>query len=151
MIKLKHLESALSQVDTFDPELADYSDFPHVVVYCAQMDRSAVLEQYPSTPHLAACMVHTAEERFEDIEGTHCPHSHPAHPTSTTAGKTVADLGCGTCMLSIAAAIVGAGSVLGVDIDPNALEIAAANVEGFEASPLLQYSTQGSHGCGAVA
>lgn len=28
MIKLKHLESALSQVDTFDPELADYSDCP---------------------------------------------------------------------------------------------------------------------------
>lgn len=80
-------------------------------------------------------MVHTAEERFEDIEGTHTPLSATILPTSNTAGKAVADLGCGTCMLSISAAIVGASSVLGVDVDPNALEIAAANVEGFEASP----------------
>ena len=91
-----------------------------------------MLEQYPSTPHLAACMIHTAEERFHDIEGRYrhacseilsrktlsasCPTDLDRVSFAlsimgvllTRSGKAVADLGCGTCMLSIAAAIMGA-------------------------------------------
>ena len=43
-------------------------------------------------------------------------------------GRAVLDLGCGPGVLSIAAALAGAGAVLGVDVDPDALETAAANV-----------------------
>ena len=38
------------------------------------------------------------------------------------------DLGGGTCMLSTAAKILGAGYVCGVDVDGDALEIAQRNV-----------------------
>lgn len=44
-------------------------------------------------------------------------------------GKTVLDVGTGSGILSIAAAALGAGSVLGVDIDPIACEVAKENVE----------------------
>ncbi len=43
-------------------------------------------------------------------------------------GVTVLDLGCGSGILSIAAAKLGAGSVLALDIDPFAVDAAGANV-----------------------
>lgn len=42
-------------------------------------------------------------------------------------GQSVIDYGCGSGILAIAAARLGAGSVTGVDIDPQALASAAAN------------------------
>lgn len=63
-----------------------------------------------TSAHLAARMVYTAEFEFGDIEG-----------------RTVLDLGCGTGMLGIAACMLDAGSVVGVDVDPGALAIAAEN------------------------
>jgi putative methylase len=42
-------------------------------------------------------------------------------------GKTVCDLGCGTGILAIGASILGAASVKGIDIDPEAVEIARRN------------------------
>ena len=44
-------------------------------------------------------------------------------------GQTVADLGCGSGILSIAAARLGARRVLAVDIDAQAVESARQNVE----------------------
>lgn len=41
----------------------------------------------------------------------------------------VLDIGCGSGILSIAAALLGAEDVLGVDIDPVAVEVAAENIE----------------------
>ncbi len=41
----------------------------------------------------------------------------------------VLDVGCGSGILSIAAARLGAGSVVGLDVDPIAVEATAANVE----------------------
>ncbi len=43
------------------------------------------------------------------------------------AGARVLDVGCGSGILAIAAARLGAGSVLGVDIDPIAIEATIAN------------------------
>ncbi|MDR0673687.1 MAG: 50S ribosomal protein L11 methyltransferase [Zoogloeaceae bacterium] len=43
------------------------------------------------------------------------------------AGKTVLDYGCGSGILAIAAARLGAARVTGVDIDPHALDAAAKN------------------------
>jgi len=43
------------------------------------------------------------------------------------AGKDVCDLGCGTGILSIGAALLGAAHVVGIDSDEKALEIARRN------------------------
>ena len=43
--------------------------------------------------------------------------------------NTVLDVGCGSGILSIAAALLGADDVLGVDIDPVAVEVAKENVK----------------------
>ncbi len=44
-------------------------------------------------------------------------------------GDSVLDYGCGTGILAIAAKLVGAGAVLGTDIDPLAVEASEANAE----------------------
>lgn len=50
------------------------------------------------------------------------------------ADQVVVDLGCGTGMLSIGAALLGAQHVIGIDIDADALRIAKENIEEFEDS-----------------
>jgi putative methylase len=67
------------------------------------------LEQYRTPPELAAHLVHTADLQG-DIEG-----------------RTVLDLGCGTGMLALAAALRGPAAVVGVDIDPGPLSTAREN------------------------
>jgi ribosomal protein L11 methyltransferase len=62
-----------------------------------------------------------------------------SHPTTqlclrwleahVTGGDTVLDYGCGSGILAIAAARLGAGRVAGVDIDPAAVEAARANAQ----------------------
>lgn len=95
-MKLKELESRLQQVDVFE-------------------EPKILLEQYPTTPHIAACMLYTIHNTFDDIEG-----------------KVVADLGCGCGVLSIGAAMLDAGLCVGFDIDVDALEIFRRNAEEFE-------------------
>ncbi|KAJ2637843.1 hypothetical protein GGF40_002072 [Coemansia sp. RSA 1286] len=73
------------------------------------------LEQYPTTAHLASRILYTAESSFGDIEH-----------------KAVVDLGCGCGMLSVAATMMGASSVVGIDIDADALEIAQENIDEFD-------------------
>ncbi|MCX6688916.1 MAG: METTL5 family protein [Methanoregula sp.] len=67
------------------------------------------LEQYQTPAPLAARLVYHAFMRG-DIEG-----------------KSVCDLGCGTGVLAIGASLLGARSVLGVEIDPGAVEVARLN------------------------
>jgi len=67
------------------------------------------LEQYRTPPELAAHLVHTADLQG-DIEG-----------------QTVLDLGCGTGMLALAAALRGPAAVVGADIDPAPLSTAREN------------------------
>ena len=68
--------------------------------------------------HIAACMLHTAAGLGDVI------------------GRAVVDLGCGCGKLSFAAALLGAGHVLGVDVDQDALAVAAENEAQFEPLPL---------------
>lgn len=71
-IKLKNLQSELEDMKTFgNPKIE--------------------LEQYTTSPHIAASILHTAQFVFNDIRD-----------------KTVADLGCGSGILSIGAVILGA-------------------------------------------
>jgi predicted RNA methylase len=75
------------------------------------------LEQYLTTPHLAAHTLYTAAFNYEDIED-----------------KVVLDLGTGTGMLAIASALCGASHVIGVDIDTDALRVAQENIEQCQVS-----------------
>jgi len=73
------------------------------------------LEQYQTPAPLAARLLYHALMKG-DIEG-----------------KVVCDLGSGTGVLAIGAAILGAASVKGVDVDKKAIEIARANAELLDA------------------
>ena len=91
---MKHLESALSSVQVFEkPKVS--------------------LEQYPTTPYLAASMIHLAYQN-EDIEGL-----------------CIGDFGVGTGMLSIASCLMGSYQVQGVDVDTDALHIAQININAY--------------------
>ena len=72
------------------------------------------LEQYPTTPPLAAGILSRARERG-DVEG-----------------KVICDLGCGCGMLTVAAILCDAGVVIGVDVDEDALETCKTNLESFD-------------------
>lgn len=64
---------------------------------------------------------------------------HGGHPTTRlvleeldrmiTGGEHVLDVGCGSGVLSIAAAKLGAGRVVAVDVDPDAVTVTALNAE----------------------
>ena len=73
------------------------------------------LEQYATDAHIAARTVYTGSTTFDDFEG-----------------RSVLDLGCGCGMLSIASLLVGAERVVGVDIDPEALDQMRQNMELLE-------------------
>ncbi|XP_059503244.1 rRNA N6-adenosine-methyltransferase METTL5 isoform X2 [Stegostoma tigrinum] len=95
-LKLKELESLLQQVDVFEqPKL--------------------LLEQYHTSPHIAAHMLYTIHTTFDDIKS-----------------KLIADLGCGCGVLSIGAAMLDAGLCVGFDIDEGALNIFTRNAEELE-------------------
>jgi putative methylase len=74
------------------------------------------LEQYMTPASLAARLLYHAFLRGD------------------IGGKRVCDLGCGTGILSIGAAFLGAGSVIGVEADQNALAVARRNAERFDTS-----------------
>ncbi len=56
-------------------------------------------------------------------------------------GDRVLDVGCGSGILSIAAALLNAGDVLGIDIDPTAVEVAKDNIRlnGVGSTAKVQY------------
>jgi predicted RNA methylase len=70
------------------------------------------LEQYKTGADLAASIAFAIENSFGDINN-----------------HIVADLGCGTGILSAACAALGAAYIVAVDIDPSALEQAAAALD----------------------
>ncbi len=78
------------------------------------------LEEYMLDCRSAAEMLYIAEFFHHDIRG-----------------KVVADLGCGTGILSIGAALLGADFVVGVDIDKSAIRIARENSAGLGADVQL--------------
>ncbi|KAH7852614.1 hypothetical protein Vadar_027016 [Vaccinium darrowii] len=73
------------------------------------------LEQYPTGPHIASRMLYTAENSFGDV-----------------TDKVVADFGCGCGTLGLAASLLGAEHVVGLDIDAQSIEIATTNAEDLE-------------------
>ena len=126
-MKLKELEYHLQQVDEFES--------PKILLGELKIKQSIeltllVAEQYPTRPHIAACMLHTMEATFGDLED-----------------RTVADLGCGCGVLSLGAVMMGAAFVHGFDIDQDALAVFQTNLEGVNSAckahllffPLLRF------------
>lgn len=74
-----------------------------------------LLEQYITPSHIASNLLFTIQNNYSDLDG-----------------KLVGDLGCGTGMLSIGSAILGASQVVGFDIDPAALTTARNNLNEME-------------------
>lgn len=68
-----------------------------------------LLEQYVTPSHIASQMLYSIQSKYGDIED-----------------KLVGDLGCGCGMLSIGVFLLGAKHTVGFDIDPNALQVNAA-------------------------
>ncbi|XP_029348134.1 methyltransferase-like protein 5 [Acyrthosiphon pisum] len=68
------------------------------------------LEQYTTSSDIAACILHTAQLVYNDI-----------------SGKCVADLGCGSGVLCIGAALLGARYCAGFDIDASAISLSVEN------------------------
>ncbi|PSQ33235.1 RNA methyltransferase, partial [Halobacteriales archaeon SW_12_69_24] len=84
-------------------------------------DPRAPLEQYHTPPELAANLVHVA-----DLQGD-------------VAGHTVLDLGCGTGMLALGAALRGPDRVVGVDVDPAPLSTAVENERRVGATAAVEW------------
>ncbi|WP_323192376.1 METTL5 family protein [Halostella sp. PRR32] len=84
-------------------------------------DPDASLEQYPTPPGLAAYLVHVADLRG-DIDG-----------------RTVVDLGTGTGMLALGAALRSPERVVGVDLDWGPLRTARTNERRVAASADIEW------------
>eukprot|EP00039_Didymoeca_costata_P030972 m.32494 g.32494 ORF g.32494 m.32494 type:complete len:226 (+) comp8419_c0_seq1:171-848(+) len=95
-MRLKQLESVLQEIDGFSEPKLEY-------------------EQYATRPHIAARMLYTMHQTYDDIEG-----------------KVVADLGCGCGMLAIGAAVLGASHTIGFEKDTDAIAIATENILNME-------------------
>ncbi len=102
-MRLKHLEAALTAITR---------EFPSPKVN---------LEQYPTSAHLAACVIQLAVDNGDLGDDKIC-----------------LDLGCGTGMLSVGAAFV-CPVVLAVDCDPDALVVARENAEAVELEDTIQF------------
>ena len=79
------------------------------------------LEQYPTPADLAANLLHLA-----DLQGD-------------LAGRTVVDLGAGTGILAIGAALRSAGRVVGVERDGDALAVARRNASRVEPAAAVDW------------
>ena len=71
-------------------------------------------EQYPTPPAIVAEVIQFALGRGD------------------IAGRSVVDLGCGNGVLAIAAKLSGAARVVGVDADPESIEVSGRNAERSE-------------------
>jgi predicted RNA methylase len=80
------------------------------------------LEQYKTGADLAASIAFSIENSFGDI-----------------SNRIIADLGCGTGILSAACVALGAAHVVAVDIDPSALEQAATALEDMGMSDTVDF------------
>lgn len=78
----------------------------------AMPNPKAELEQYTTSPKIAANMLYIAAYTHGDI-----------------VEKKVLDLGCGVGLLGLGAAFLGAKQVMGVDVDPEAINEAHKNAE----------------------
>ena len=83
------------------------------------------LEQYKTPPEIAAHLLWQVQEIYNDIED-----------------KDILDLGCGCGILGIGCLLLGAKSVVAVDIDEDSLEVAKKNAASFDFSERITFLHQ---------
>ena len=93
------------------------SDLESIETFSSPKD---YLEQYQTPASVAGEMIHYISNNY------------------SLKNYSIADLGCGTGILGIAAALCGCKNVFLFDIDEEALEIAKNNVESFELNDNVQ-------------
>ena len=93
------------------------SDLESIETFSSPKD---YLEQYQTPASVAGEMIHYISNNY------------------SIKNYSIADLGCGTGILGIAAALCGCKNVFLFDIDEEALEIAKNNVESFELNDNVQ-------------
>jgi len=93
------------------------SDLESIETFSSPKD---YLEQYQTPASIAGEMIHYISNNY------------------SLKNYSIADLGCGTGILGIAAALCGCKNVFLFDIDEEALEIAKNNVESFELNDNVQ-------------
>lgn len=86
------------------------------------IDPKPELEQYPITPRGASLILSIITNTYNDIQN-----------------KIIADLGCGTGILAIGAALLGAKQVIGVDVDQKQLDIASQNANKFNLEDKIKW------------
>ncbi|PIE61489.1 MAG: 50S ribosomal protein L11 methyltransferase [Desulfobacterales bacterium] len=102
-------------------------------------DRIVVKPEWkPYTPKPADVVIHI-DPGMAFGTGTHpttamCIECMETHLTS---GQTVLDVGCGSGILMIAAAKLGAANIFGIDVDPMAVDITRKNLEKNKIDPSL--------------
>jgi len=87
-----------------------------------QLER--ILESLDPLPHPTP-----SAEQYPTPAGIAAEVGYLAHAKGDVETRSVVDLGCGNGVLAIAAKLLGAGPVVGVDSDPVALEVAQRNAE----------------------
>lgn len=65
-----------------------------------------------------------------------------AYSLGDIEGKKVIDLGCGTGIFAIGAALLGAREVVGVDIDPDAIEIAKLQASKIGVDDIIEFISE---------
>jgi ribosomal protein L11 methyltransferase len=90
-------------------------------------------------PWVAASTVGPGPEIVEVVIDPGHAFGHGGHPSTRLVlealsarlrpGQSVLDVGCGSGVLSVAAAALGAGSVTAIDIDPVAVSVTSANAQ----------------------
>lgn len=83
---------------------------------------SPSLEQYTIPASVAARILWIIDKEYDDLRG-----------------RRVLDFGCGTGRLAIGAALLGAGYVVGVDVDLTALRTALVNAERLGVSGVVDF------------
>jgi SAM-dependent methyltransferase len=90
--------------------------------------RSGVTRRRLRVPGLPDLIEHRDPEA--GVASDHATHSVASAMVREEPGQRVWDIGCGTGVLAVAAALNGAEAVIGTDVDPRALEMARGTARG---------------------
>ncbi len=93
-----------------------------------------ILQRIPSHPHPKVNL-----EQYSTPAVIAADILWNAHAMGDIECMKVVDLGCGTGIFTVGSALLGAGEVVGVDLDPDAVEIAQAEALNMELGEITRF------------